>query len=441
MVFFLNYLDCFFEGNNGQFSSILMVYCCLEVIMYLDQEQKYKDQQFFHLIINQEQDRQLDNEHVYFIFDDYVQTDRQYWNTEIVKCGNDQYPEDYKEIVTNYNFTFNHNQKIQLPLQQLIQMSLRIQDFKVEIQSCSPGCQICNDDTPEECLYFQEIEINWFDNFNFDGWTLDQQQFNKIQSCLNVMLIGGINLFTGSRKLSKQFIILIPHYKIILQVQIWKVDFWNNNIFSIEIDEVIVYQSNIIGQAEVTQLCGDFNGEKLLNINLDSYHKLDRMLINMKFNMVIMNGSWGLRAFKLYLANCYQTCLECSGQKMNNCSTCKDGYMLHNFECQNGSQFSNNMLIQKISQFKMGRLFKIRIINHHFQNEVQQKLKEGIIYFQRIHQQTYTCNFLYTKKVWVQLEFWKILNWDNEFFQYFPIEFQLRKSNMEELEKQQIVAP
>ena len=60
------------------------------------------------------------------------------------------------------------------------------------------------------------------------------------------------------------------------------------------------------------------------------------MLITMKSNVVAINGSWGLRSFRLYLSKCYETCLGCSGPKINNCSICKDGYILHNFECVDG---------------------------------------------------------------------------------------------------------
>ena len=56
----------------------------------------------------------------------------------------------------------------------------------------------------------------------------------------------------------------------------------------------------------------------------------------MKSNVVAINGSWGLRSFRLYLSKCYETSLGCSGPKINNCSICKDGYILHNFECVDG---------------------------------------------------------------------------------------------------------
>lgn len=32
---------------------------------------------------------------------------------------------------------------------------------------------MCNDDTPDECWYYGLVEKNWFEDFNFDGWTLD----------------------------------------------------------------------------------------------------------------------------------------------------------------------------------------------------------------------------------------------------------------------------
>lgn len=58
-------------------------------------------------------------------------------------------------------------------LYNLIKESWGLRMFKVEGVLCSPGCIMCSDDTPNECLEYELFEMNWFDDFNFDGWNLD----------------------------------------------------------------------------------------------------------------------------------------------------------------------------------------------------------------------------------------------------------------------------
>ncbi|CAD8193714.1 unnamed protein product [Paramecium pentaurelia] len=369
-----------------------------------------------------------DDEFVYFILDDYVQTATWYWNTGDVICGNPDEVQNWREVKTNYVFEFSHQEPTLVVIittnldESPYTESWGFRNFKVEAQYCSPGCLLCNNDTPDECWYYLLVEMNWFDNFNFDGWTLDNQEFLTKNSCANIWIIGGVNSITGSKQLSKYYTSLDAHYKIILQVQIWKFDIWNNNQFQIEIDGQVSGQA-VFNQEGVIQLCGDSSGgEQLLNIRLVRSHTSNNMQIKMKSNLPSSNGSWGLRAFRLFLVKCYQTCLLCFGLSINNCSQCKTGYILHNSECVDVKWILAQKQYFQPSDFQTQSGWTISNVYNNqspFQICSNTNLLGGYSLLGK--DASIGLNFDLPKhtKIRVQLEFWKFETWDNEWFKVF----------------------
>ncbi|CAD8205747.1 unnamed protein product [Paramecium pentaurelia] len=369
-----------------------------------------------------------DKEYAYFILDDNVLTEFWNWDTSDVKCGNPDNVELWKDDIKNYVFEFLHYE----PTLAIIfttnldegpyYESWGFRMFTVQALLCSPGCLMCYDDTPNECWYYGLVEMNWFDSFNFDGWTLDNQQFLGKSSCVSIWVIGGIGQITGSKQLLKQYTSLTPHYKIILQVQLWKFDFWNNNQFQIEIDGQISLQA-IFNQIEVVQLCGSSGGgERLINIRLVKTHTSDSVQIKMKSNLVSSNGFWGLRAFRLFVIKCYQTCLICSGPNKNECSVCITGFILHNSECVDLKwilglkQYFQPQDFQTQSGWTITNVFNNK---SPFQICANTNLLGGFSLFGKDASVALNFDLPNHTKIRIKLEFWKFDTWDHEWFKVF----------------------
>ncbi|CAD8125609.1 unnamed protein product [Paramecium sonneborni] len=361
-----------------------------------------------------------DLEFLYLFLDDYVYIRK--WGFEgVQKCGAGNY--DFIEDQVNLEFIFEHKQ----PTLSIIMTttlnegvaneSWGFRDFKVEYISCSPGCVICNDDTPDECLSYVELESNWWSNYNFDGWTLDNQNSLTTNTCVNIELVGKI---TGSKQLSKQFAILIPHYQLILQVQLWKFDIWINNQFTITLDGQVIFTTTF-NQVEIIQLCDDTNGgEKILNIHLINIHKSNSAQIKMNSNIVSTNGSWGLRGFRLYIIKCYTTCLECFGPNKNNCNICQNGYYLDGSECVDVKWIDGLREFFNPSDFIIQDGWTISNIYNN-QSPFQKCDNIDLVGGFNLLAKDASINFIYNlpqhTKIRIKLQFWKFESWDAEIFQ------------------------
>ncbi|CAK60849.1 unnamed protein product (macronuclear) [Paramecium tetraurelia] len=369
-----------------------------------------------------------DNEIVYYILGDNVQQRSWFWSSGNSICGNTDYQSEWKEVIVEEKFEFLHQEPT---LAVIIKTTLDespnneswgFRNFIVEVVLCSPGCLSCSNDTPDECLYYVPIEVNWFDSFNFDGWLLDNQQFVGISQCANMTVIGGVGLISGNKQLAKKYTSLIPHYKLKLQVQFWKFDFWNNNKFTLEIDGQKC-QEAVFNQFEVIPLCGDSNGaEKLLDIRQELTHTSDSLQICMYSDLIAANAFWGLRGFRLFLAKCDATCLTCSGPNKNDCQSCQPGYRHENNECLDVKW------ILGLSQYFQPQDFQIQpgwTISNIYYNQspfqicANTNLVGGYSLLSKDSEIALTMDLPKHIKVRVKVQFWKFDTWDNEWLQVY----------------------
>ncbi|CAK59325.1 unnamed protein product (macronuclear) [Paramecium tetraurelia] len=371
-----------------------------------------------------------DEEILYIILDNNVTTDHWYWSTGDMICGNVPYWSEWKEVQKNFSIEFKHNQPTlaviitttldEVPLTE----SWGFRNFKVDVLYCAPGCIICNEDGPDQCWYYAQIEKNWFgtEDFNTDGWTLNTYNSPTYSTCVNINVIGGIGQFTQATELQKQYTSLDPHFKLMLQVQVWKFDVWTANSFTIEIDGQNAATA-IFNKDEVTQLCGNSGGgERLLNIEIIQTHTADSMLIKMKSDLSSTAGSWGLRAFSLLLGKCYEKCLTCSGPNYDNCQSCKTGYFLLDSQCDDVKW------ILGLQQYFLPQDFQIQtgwtISNVYYnRNPFQlcngQNLVGGTQLLAKDASITLSFELPRHTKIRIKLQLWKFDSWDNEWFRVF----------------------
>ncbi|CAD8128067.1 unnamed protein product [Paramecium sonneborni] len=363
-----------------------------------------------------------DGELLYLFLDDYVYIGT-WGNGGVQTCGNTNYY--WREVQENLEFVFEHKQPtLSIIMTSTLNEAINneswgFRDFKVEYIKCSPGCIMCNDDTPDECLSYVELESNWWSNYNFDGWTLDNQNVLTTSSCVNIQFVGKI---TESKQISKQFNTMIPHYKVILQVQLWKLDIWNNNEFSITLDGYVIFQTQF-NQAELVQLCDDISGgEKLYNIQVTTNHKSNSALIKMNSNVVSTNGAWGLRGFRLYIIKCYTTCLQCFGPNINDCEVCQNGYFLNGSECVNVKWIDGLREFYDSSDFTTSDGWTISNVYNN-QSPFQTCESINVVGGFNLLSKDAQINLVYSlpqhTKIRIKLQLWKFDTWDSEMFQVF----------------------
>jgi hypothetical protein len=89
--------------------------------------------------------------------------------------------------------------------------------------------------------------------FTIDGWQIYQDKkpivtdATKVSNCAGVPLLGGYSVFGPRSALTRNVVKLPVHNVARIKVQIWKIDSWNGETFSIYADSVLVYKRVING--------------------------------------------------------------------------------------------------------------------------------------------------------------------------------------------------
>lgn len=60
--------------------------------------------------------------------------------------------------------------------------------------------------------------------------------------CSGVVIFGGYENVGQKSVISRQFTGLPPHVKLMIKLQFWKIDFWDNEEFIIKIDGKVEYK-------------------------------------------------------------------------------------------------------------------------------------------------------------------------------------------------------
>ncbi|CAD8089306.1 unnamed protein product [Paramecium primaurelia] len=135
---------------------------------------------------------------------------------------------------------------------------------------------------------------------------------NSIYSdCGSVRLFGGYGAFAEQTSATKLFQ-LPPHHTVLITLEFWKIDSWDNQIFFIYLDEILGFQNNY--GLDGTQLCGQSSyGEIIEQISITKPHNYQSLFILMTSDLDqgSTNESWGIRNFKLYIYPCPSGCQTC----------------------------------------------------------------------------------------------------------------------------------
>ena len=153
--------------------------------------------------------------------------------------------------------------------------------------------------------------------------------------CGPYSMIGGFDNFGYNASLIKQFIDLLPHYKILITLDLYIIDTWDyGEVFQIIIDDERVY--NYSGGTLPLLLCGQFCSDYYENIYEIIDHNLSNISIKLTSNLDSspFDESWGINNFQLSVLLCHPSCLNCNNSNINDCISCyANAHLNSNNEC------------------------------------------------------------------------------------------------------------
>ncbi|CAD8119230.1 unnamed protein product [Paramecium primaurelia] len=165
-------------------------------------------------------------------------------------------------------------------------------------------------------ILYQENFID--DNFvDTEGW----QVYNapkSIGECNETKLFGGYEVF-GNNTMITKLISLPPHYAIMITVEFWKMDSWDDEYFYIYVDQQLIFSKMYGSSATNPNLCGSRTGqvwrEEISQISVTQNHNFKSLFILMTSNLKGKQDEWwGIRHFKLYIYECPPGCQICTSE-------------------------------------------------------------------------------------------------------------------------------
>ncbi|CAD8059213.1 unnamed protein product [Paramecium primaurelia] len=333
-----------------------------------------------------------DNESVYLIAEDYKWSQDYIYYQGTQLCGS--YSRYWNEMSQLITFVINHNSEslVFIMTTNLDQYpddeSWGIRDFSIQILRCPQGCLYCQDNDYNNCYYWIGLSSLWHESIEVDGWIKNN---NNMQPTIDKCVSFDIIKLAPNDKLEKIIENLNAHYKMQVQLQIWKIDSWNNEMFILEIDDQI-YNQTILESTGIYNICGSNGLENIINIAITLPHSLYKCKITMRtnHNSITTNAYWGIRAFNIYLAKCITGCDQCLGPLKTECTVCSSGWVFYKNICTHRIHQSQSKLF--LCFFHKSKLLKLKIQNQMkgflwrliYQKLIKKQLVKVTLHFQLI---------------------------------------------------------
>ncbi|CAD8200579.1 unnamed protein product [Paramecium octaurelia] len=268
-----------------------------------------------------------DNEQGQLMVDGKVVWQQNYTNSDGYKskiCGNTN-EKNYKTVFQRIDVIVDHtgNNMVVSFTSTLDQASedesFGVRDLNIFYLPCADGCEECQGPSISDCikcsdnLFYDFGQCQNISNFEmleqaftelqFDdlkGWELHERQDPiYFTSCMGASLVGGFRVMGTGGYITKTFQIP-PHKNLRLQVVIYKIDSWDNEKFTIEVDDAQIWTHNWFVETNFNY-CGQFWPDSKIYVDLIFEHTNEEA--NIKFsstlNQEAFDESWGFREFTL----------------------------------------------------------------------------------------------------------------------------------------------
>ncbi|CAD8134355.1 unnamed protein product [Paramecium octaurelia] len=125
-------------------------------------------------------------------------------------------------------------------------MSWGIRKLKLSYLPCPAECGTCLGPDAIVCQMWVPVSSSWIKNVDADGWIAKGSQTAiKSSTCAGIPIIGGPGNFGNNVSIQKIFDKLVPHYRIKVIAQFWKIDNWDNDNAVLSIDNQEKWKQNV----------------------------------------------------------------------------------------------------------------------------------------------------------------------------------------------------
>ncbi|CAD8120199.1 unnamed protein product [Paramecium sonneborni] len=205
--------------------------------------------------------------------------------------------------------------------------------FEIQILACPEGCQYCQDST-SDCQFWNYLASFWQTSFNSEGWSTDNNEPLASSICGGIEILGGTSVLLQGQKIEISLDNLNLHYEVQIVFKLWVIGNWNQELFTLLIDDQIASNFTVKTGGYLNFECGFYQQVKIINCDINASHSAPQIKLAMKTQKIISkNAFWGLQSFDLFTAECPQGCAECYGYQKNQCSKCKKKWVLLSDGC------------------------------------------------------------------------------------------------------------
>ncbi|CAK67614.1 unnamed protein product (macronuclear) [Paramecium tetraurelia] len=204
------------------------------------------------------------------------------------------------------------------------------QNFIIEILECPQDCIFCTDLT-SSCYFWRSVKSYLPDLKPEEGWESDNQII-MASECLGIKIYGGTNLLKGKR-IDKILETQIPHFKVQILIKLWTFGVWDNESFSLLIDDKLRYIKKM--QSDKFVLKPYYLLEtKITNVDVDQFHSSPKI----KLSMITENNRhdlayWGFESIDVFVGICSIGCQECTGELDSECVICLNKWINVDIGC------------------------------------------------------------------------------------------------------------
>ena len=161
-------------------------------------------------------------------------------------------------------------------------------------------------------LIFEDIDfgesLDLCNRYAADGWKDENDATVACTTCGSSFgsILGGYNTLAAGSSVQKEFTNLYAHISVTVDLDFVKIDSWDNELFYVYADDVLVYTSDTISKSTGTQECGSTANnwnEFVISVSFTFAHSSSSLTLKITTNLnsAGTDESWGIQKIDVSL--------------------------------------------------------------------------------------------------------------------------------------------
>nr|AAZ94627.1 granule tip protein 1 [Tetrahymena thermophila] len=156
-------------------------------------------------------------------------------------------------------------------------------------------------------LVTSEFSAKNFDSSAVSGWSVTGNKNNNLVStCGDQSIFGGYDAFGARASASKDYNSGVDHFELTFNFDIYTVDSWDNEVFSLYVDDQLVYslqaQFNTVSPRPINGACGSASWQdrwQSVTVKLNHYRRQFNVRLTSTLDQDANDESWGVKNFQI----------------------------------------------------------------------------------------------------------------------------------------------